>query len=114
MDEKDELLATMGYHTGLCGLLIGMDKAGRERTIGNIGQNKEPQLIFAEGDQGPVTSITLEPRLLFALANSDKFRQLIEEEILKCEEAALAAGLDIKLDPKDLARTPPGDTDPQP
>ena len=94
---KDELMEIMAYHQTLRGLLIAMSKPGRGRTIGNIGDNEEPQIIFGVNkvDGCPVTSITLPAELLHSLANSVNLRLLIEDEILKCEEHAEKAGLDI-------------------
>lgn len=99
---NEEMMATMAYHTELQGLLMGFDKPGRERTIGNIGENRAPQMIFAVGDEGPVTSITMPARLLYSLANSVNLRLLIEDEMIKCEEDCDKEGLDIHV-PKGVA-----------
>lgn len=98
----DEMMSIMAYHAGLRDLIMSMDKPGREMTVGNIGDNEQPQMIFAVGEDGPVTSVTLVPRLLFALANSANLRLLIEDEIIKCEETCEAEGLDIHV-PKGVA-----------
>lgn len=98
---KDEMMSLLAYHTVLRGLIMSMEKPGREMTIGNTGDNKEPQMIFAEVPTGPVRSITLEPRLLYALANSVNFRLLIEDEILRCEEECAKEGVDIYV-PKEV------------
>lgn len=95
----EELAECMGYHAELRGLLMAMDKPDRGYTIGNIGQNEDPQMIFGvlKTYEGPVTSITLPRRLLFALAQSVNLRLLIEDEIIKCEEEAAKEGVDIHV-----------------
>lgn len=96
---SEELMATMAYHSKLWGLIDAMDAPDRGRTIGNIGSNDEPQMIFGvhKDDDCAVTSITLPRELLHSLANSANLRLLIEDEILKCEESAALEGVDLHL-----------------
>lgn len=98
---SEELMADMAYHSTLHGLVSAMNKPGRELTIGHVPErlsgSDQPQLMFIVPDGGPITSITLPAQLLFALANSNNFRMLIEDEIIKCEERCEAEGLDIHV-----------------
>lgn len=101
-----ELLEAWDYHSRLRGLVAAMDKPGRERSImvlHFLGKDGGVEMVFQEGEDGPVRSITMPQRLLYALANSTNLRLLIEDEIIKCEEIGEKEGFDLHVPKGEVA-----------